>query len=607
MNFKNREFSNIPKTDALGVYEPLVQGRKVLKFYKCSTSVQQLQYRELEFSIDSGEEYRLSPISILHLSNDDLVQTLSNLRNDVIHIYPNSSISTFDSTRKWLRDFVIQNENRILFLVLDEHSTTLGHLGIWFKEDGSFELDNVVKATSCKVQGLFTSAVQVLESWCNEMTNTSSMSLRVLESNTHARGFYQNLGYHTVSRKPMKWKLLGNQVKELVDAEDIDSNEAWITMSKNIEQGSVYEDIIPTAGPSISAFEIAFVSDAVKTGWNRNHSDYLLKFSEVFGDYVGAKYVIPTDSCTSALHLGLWALGIGPGDEVIVPDLTWVATANAVKYVGAKPVFADIDPSTWCLDPISVEALISTKTKAIIPVHLYGYVADISALEKIAKKHNINVLQDAAPGIGSLFQGRGVAEFGDFTAFSFQGAKLLVSGEGGALTTNNEELFERAYKISDVGRKAGTFLIEEFGKKIKMSNLTAALALGQMQSVERQIQKKRIIQDWYFEGLSSLKDLSFQVESEGTRSIAWMTSINVSKYGVNRDAFREELLGRRVDSRPVFPAISTYPIWDKSYNGNTVSNYVGAHSINLPSGVRLNKDTVTYICSQIISILEGKK
>ena len=603
MDYKIREFANIPDTDVLGDYQSLAQCKKVFKFYKSSTSIQQLSSREIEFTLDSGQEFRLSPLSQYHLSNQDLVQRLSNLRNDVIHIYPNASLSTLESTQKWLKDYVIQNEERILFIVLNEHSKILGHLGIWIKEGGSFELDNVVKASDCKIQGLFTAAVRSLESWFNEMTNISLLSLRVLESNKHAQNFYHELGYQVISQKPMKWNLLVDGSKELVEAGKGNSDEAWITMTKDLESGALHANIIPTAGPSISAFEVAFVNDAVKTGWNGNHSDYLFKFSEVFGEYVGAKYVIPTDSCTSALHLGLWALGVGPGDEVIVPDLTWVATANAVKYVGAKPVFADIDPNTWCLDPISVESLISTKTKAIIPVHLYGYVANISVIEEVAKKHNLRILQDAAPGIGSSFQGKGVAEYGDFTAFSFQGAKLLVSGEGGALTTNSEELFERAFKIADVGRKPGTFWIEEYGKKIKMSNVTAALALGQMQSVERQIQKKRIIQDWYYEGLATLEDLSFQVELEGTRSIAWMTSINISKYDIDRDAFRRELLERKVDSRPVFPAISTYPIWDKTYEGNTVANFVGAHSVNLPSGVRLNKETVDYICTQIKSIL----
>lgn len=606
MDFKIREFESVPKNDVLGAYDAFSQCEKIFSFYKSSNSAQQVNSREIEFAINSREEFRLSPLSVLHIDDLELIESLSTIRNDVIHIYPNATPSTLESTQKWLRDSVVNNEKRILFLVLDKNSKILGHLGLWIKQDGFIELDNVVKESTCEIPGLFSAAVTALESWLNEMTNIANLYLRVLETNIHAQEFYANLGYKELSRTPMKWSLGNQGNKELIEATEKDANEAWITMSKDIETGFLRDGIIPTAGPSISAFEVAFVNDAVKTGWNSNHSDYYNKFSTVFGEYVGAKYVIPTDSCTSALHLGLWALGIGPGDEVIVPDLTWVATANAVKYVGAKPIFADIDPTTWCIDPISVERLISARTKAIIPVHLYGYVADIDALAKIASKYNLRLLQDAAPGIGSSLHGKGVAEYGDFTAFSFQGAKLLVSGEGGALTTNNKELFDQAYKIADVGRKPGTFWIEEYGKKIKMSNLTAALALGQMQSVERQIQKKKRIQEWYLKGLEKLSDLSFQIEAENTRSIAWMTSINISKYGIDREIFRERLLDLKVDTRPVFPSISTYPIWDEAYEGNPVSNYVGANSINLPSGVRLNKSTVDYICQQIEYVLTKK-
>jgi perosamine synthetase len=242
-------------------------------------------------------------------------------------------------------------------------------------------------------------------------------------------------------------------------------------------------------------------------------------FSETFANYVGAKYAIPTDSCTSALHLALWAIGVGPGDEVIVPEVTWVATANVVRYLGAKPVFAEIDPLTWKIDPNSVESLITEKTKAIIPVHLYGFVADLDPIEILCKKYNLKLIQDAAPGIGSMYKSVGEAERGDFTCFSFQGAKLLVTGEGGVVTTNNEELYAKAFKISDTGRKPGTFWIEKLGKKMKMNNITATLGLAQLQGVERQIFKKRLIRDWYVEEFSTIESIQMQKELENTRSI----------------------------------------------------------------------------------------
>ena len=598
------EWANIPKTDVLGSYSTKKQLEKVFTFYKRSNTEQQLMSNVIELKGEFGPTFSLVPLSVIHLENLQIIELLCNLRNNFISIYPNATDATIESTKNWLSDLVFNNNSRILFLVVDKLGKIHGHLGIWLRDDERLELDNVLKSPESGISGLFSTAVITLEEWINELINASFLNLRVLDSNKHAIKFYSDLGYVEVSREAMFWQLNEAGSKSLVKSQHGQSNEAWIGMTKNLENLPKIEKVIPTAGPSITAFEIAFVNDAVRTGWNSHHSDYSNRFSEVFGEYVGARYVIPTDSCTSALHLGLWALGIGPGDEVIVPDLTWVATANAVKYVGAKPVFADIDAQTWCIDPVSVLSLITPKTKAIIPVHLYGYVANITELESIAESHNIFLLQDAAPGIGSSFNGKGLAEFGEFTAFSFQGAKLLVSGEGGVLTTNNKKLFDKAFKIADVGRKPGTFWIEEYGKKIKMSNLTAALALGQMQSVERQIEKKRKIRDWYKEELMHLNKLKFQFEQTGTRSIAWMTSINVSEYGVDREKLREDLYKLGVDTRPVFPAISTYPIWDKLYEGNPVSNWVGSNSINLPSGVRLNRNSIQYICAQITRALK---
>jgi len=606
MDFNIREAEHIPAPDILGRYNTTLQLKKVFKFYKRSDTEQQLISNIIELQGSHKNNFSLVPISRIHLNNSDLIKELCDLRNSYISIYPNSSPADFESTRKWLQESVVENEARILFLVFDNSRKIHGHLGIWQRDEENLELDNVLKSPKFDEPGLFTEAVIAIEKWINELINASELKLRVLESNEHATKFYEKIGYTKISRQPMLWVNNQDGSKKLVEASSNVPNEAWITMSKNLEELPFDGKVIPTAGPSITAFEIAYVNDSVKTGWNSNHSDYLTMFSQHFGEYVGARFVIPTDSCTSALHLGLWALGVGPGDEVIVPDLTWVATANAVKYVGATPVFADIDPQTWCIDPKSIEKLITARTKAIIPVHLYGYVADIYAIEKIAKENNLHVLQDAAPGIGSSIDGKGVAEFGDFTAFSFQGAKLLVSGEGGVLTTNNQELFEKAFKIADVGRMPGTFWINEYGKKMKMSNLTASLALGQMQSVERQIEKKRKIQEWYYEGLAGLNKLSFQVEHAGTRSIAWMTSINLLEYGVDRDELRKKLYELGVDTRPVFPAISTYPIWDTAFTGQPVASSVGANSINLPSGVRLNKKAVDYICRQIIQSLENR-
>ena len=234
-------------------------------------------------------------------------------------------------------------------------------------------------------------------------------------------------------------------------------------------------ELILTAGPSISAREASYTLDAARRGWNNEWNKYIRRFESTFADYVGVKYALSTSSCTGALHLALSALGIGPGDEVIVPDVTWVATANAVVYVGATPVFADIDPQTWCLDPKSLQEAITSHTKAIIPVHLYGHPAEMDKIMAIAQAHNLYVVEDAAPAIGAEFRGQKTGTFGHFAAFSFQGAKLAVTGKGGILVTNDETLYKKVYALWDQGRTPGTFWINEVGWKYKMSNVQAAL------------------------------------------------------------------------------------------------------------------------------------
>jgi len=361
---------------------------------------------------------------------------------------------------------------------------------------------------------------------------------------------------------------------------------------------------ILTAGPSISNRELSYVSDATLWGWNNHHSDYLNRFQEEFAEYVGAKFALPTSSCTGAMHLSLLALGIGPGDEVIVPEVTWVATASAVRYVGATPIFADIDPDTWCIDPESIKQKITEKTKAIMPVHLYGFAADMTAITKLAKDHNLYIIEDAAPAIGTQIDGKAAGSFGNFGAYSFQGAKMLVTGEGGMLVTSDPDLYERARKIQDHGRKPGTFWIEELGYKYKMNNITAALGLAQVERSENQINQKRRIAGWYKDLLGSHDFLKMQFEAPGTRSIHWMNSVTLSDdLKISRDEVMEKLKADGIDTRPVFPAISQYPIWDREHKAGPVATRIGANSINLPSGVKLSKASIERVCESLVNLI----
>jgi len=251
--------------------------------------------------------------------------------------------------------------------------------------------------------------------------------------------------------------------------------------------------MILTAGPSITQKEIDYVTDAVTNGIDEHWNDYIKRFEKAFAEYIGVKHALTTSSCTGALHLALVALGIKEGDEVIVPDSSWIATASVVRYVNAKPVFADVLPSSWCIDPDSIKRLITSRTKAIIPVHLYGQPADMTRIMDIADLHGLKVIEDAAPSVGAEIDGKHTGSFGDIGCFSFQGAKMVSTGEGGMIVTDDTELFERVKHFAEHGRSGSGFDISDIGYKYKMSNIQAALGLAQLERVDVLIAKKRFL------------------------------------------------------------------------------------------------------------------
>lgn len=468
----------------------------------------------------------------------------------------------------------------LVFWILDVNLARVGQIGIGLQEPfDSLLISNLTWSPAADVH-LIERAIASLEIWTEVEFSLDAVSVEL--RNEAQRLLFKKLGYKSAS-----------------------SSEEQRTVSKKFKSTAKPEQIL-TAGPSISYLERSFGLQAVSFGWNSNHSSFLTRFEREFADYVGSKFAMATSSCTGALHLSLLALGIGPGDEVIVPEVTWVATASAVRYVGATPVFADVDPATWTLSIESVESLITPKTKAIIPVHLYGFAASMRELMALAKHNGLFVVEDAAPAIGTHINGKAAGTFGQFGCFSFQGAKMLVTGEGGMLVTDDEALFARAKKLQDHGRKPGTFWIDELGYKYKMSNTTAAIGLGQLIRSENQILRKRRIRAWYEEELEGLAGLQFQMEAPGTRSIHWMTSIKLStELGIDRDDMIEKLKGFGIDSRPVFPAISQYPFWGNSVTAKQFSKELGDSAINLPSGVLLSRDSVAHIGQSIRNILES--
>lgn len=373
----------------------------------------------------------------------------------------------------------------------------------------------------------------------------------------------------------------------------------------NKNEAPIIKNLILTAGPYIDYREPLYASDAAKNGWNQHHSDYIQKLEKYFADYIGVKYAKVTSSCTGALHLALLALGIKKGDEVIVPETTWIATAAAVTYVGATPVFADICSDTWVLDTVKIEKLITSKTKAIIPVHLYGQPVEMDNLLKLANKYNLKVIEDAAPSIGTIYRGKKTGSFGDMAAFSFQGAKAVVAGEGGILVSNNKDLIDKAWFYNDHCRDVNRPLCNSgIGYKYKMSNIQASIALAQMEKVEEIVAKKRQIFNWYYERLSDIKEITLNIEKKDTRNIYWMSSIILSnEVNYTRDEFMRLLKNKNIDSRPLFEPLSSFPMFVSKEKDNEIAYSIPRRGINLPSGHMRTESEIDYICLHIRTLL----
>jgi perosamine synthetase len=362
-----------------------------------------------------------------------------------------------------------------------------------------------------------------------------------------------------------------------------------------------------TAGPSITAKEIAYVTDAISNGLNEHSFDYITKLEEAFKVYVDVTHTLATSSCTGALHLALWGLNVGEGDEVIVPDMTWVASAAPIHYQRAKPVFVDIERGTWCIDPHAVERAITKKTKAIIAVHTYGYPAAMDAINAIAEQHGIAVIEDAAPSLGSAIGSRRTGGLGRIGAFSFHGSKIAAAGEGGMICTGDETLMKRIRVLGNHGRDGGRMLTATcWGIKYNMSNLQAAFALSQLERIDELFAKKRQNYAWYRELLGDIEGISISTEQPGITWNAWQTSVILERdFGITRDEVMGKLKEVGIDTRPFFPPVSSLPMVNVDLSReNPISYWVAERGINLPSRHDLTEDNAAYVAQELRRILK---
>lgn len=366
------------------------------------------------------------------------------------------------------------------------------------------------------------------------------------------------------------------------------------------------EKFIPIYEPMLGETEEATVMDAVRSGWISSNGKYIREFEERFAAFCGAAHGISTSNGTTALHLALHALGIGPGDEVIVPALTFVASANAVQYTGATPVFADVDPVTWTIDPAAVEPLITAKTKAIMPVHLYGHPAPIPALKALADQHGLLLVEDAAEAHGAQMGDQRTGVLGRVAAFSFFANKIITTGEGGMVTTNDSALAARCRMLRDHAMPPERrYWHDEVGFNYRMTNLQAAVGVAQMARIDDFIARKRALACLYQQGLSNLPGITLPVELPGYTNVYWMYSILIGdEYGLTRDELILALRERNIDSRPFFHPLDTLPPYRRGAPCPTALR-LSRQGLNLPSAPALTNEQVQYIC-HILHILSRR-
>lgn len=359
---------------------------------------------------------------------------------------------------------------------------------------------------------------------------------------------------------------------------------------------------IPVAVPSFLGNEKKYVMDCMDTTWISSNGKYIPLFETSFAEFLGCHHAIAVSNGTVALHVPLVALGLQPGDEVLVPSLTYIATANAVTYCGAKPVFVDCLPDTWNIDINDARKKVTKHTKGIMPVHLYGNPSDMDAIMSFAEEYGLFVLEDAAECHGATYKGKKVGTFGAAGIFSFFGNKIITTGEGGMIVTDDAKLEAKMRQLKGQGQDpTRRYWFTEVGYNYRMTNIEAAIGLAQLENIDIHISDHKKVAQWYLEELQDVKDrISFQKVTEHAESVWWMFSILLKEPSkIDRDTLMARLAEDGIETRPVFYPMHIMPVYEDKNADCPVSEYVASQGMNLPTSGQLTRDDVVYICNCI--------
>jgi len=364
--------------------------------------------------------------------------------------------------------------------------------------------------------------------------------------------------------------------------------------------------MIPVCAPLLGEKELEYVTNCVKSGWISSKGEYVEEFEDKFAEYCDCKYGIATTSGTTALHLALASIGVGKGDEVIIPAFTMIATAFAVVYCGAQPVLVDSEPETWNMNVNQIEENITDRTKAIIPVHIYGHPCDMNPIMKLAKKEGICVIEDAAEAHGAEYKGKKTGGIGDIGCFSFYANKIITTGEGGMIVTNDEEIAERAKSLRNLCFPKGEriYLHSGVGYNYRMTNIQAAIGLAQFERIDEFVEMRRKNAYLYNEYLKDVEGIKLPPEKEWAKNVYWMYSILIEQeFEMSRDKLIEKLREKGIETRSFFIPLHKQPVFKKMglFDGEkySIAKELSEKGMHLPSGSGLKGEEVGQVCRAI--------
>jgi len=372
--------------------------------------------------------------------------------------------------------------------------------------------------------------------------------------------------------------------------------------------------MIPVCTPTIKGNEKKYVNECLDTNWISSNGRFIKEFEEKFAEFCDTKHAVSCSSGTAALHLALSALGISEGDEVIIPNFTMIATANAVKYVGATPVFADSELDTWNVDPREIESKISPRTKAIIVVHTYGCPVDMDSICEIADNYNLYIVEDAAEAHGATYKGKKIGSLGDIAAFSFYGNKIITTGEGGMVTTNDTALAKKVASLRNHCFGEPRFIHHDLGFNYRMTNIQAAIGVAQLEKASELLEGRVVNAELYNERLKEVKGITLPPNCSYGKNVYWMYGILIDEkeFGMNKDQVMIGLKEYGVDTRSFFYPLHMQPLYRELHDGQSLLAYPNSEKLYreglyLPSSSSLTIEEVEVVCLALKALSCRKK